>query len=579
MTRFGTTRKGGPRPPFFASARRALIALAVLAPPALGAVAEAPEAVRRMAGAGAVELALTRIEAMQPREATSPGWAEWEGLRCEVLARLGRRDALLARVKALPSESHTASLNPCLAEAARATLAQNEPAIARAHAAKLIWQANATSEEAKAARLTVIESYVAERRGDDAFRSMLRYQQDYQPLERATAERFAEAMLDLNLDREALNWLSASDEVSAARLRLQLRGATMAPEAVVTQARAAYARNADPAYWRAIHEAALRARNGALQIEALERMLHTADSRNEALMSESAQRLWQAYSATAVEIANREQLLTGEDGAWADFAARRLGSEPFLSRAFYGHLAQRTENPDLRRHAQLQLTFSLQSAGLDYTALRLMQRSGVDVANLDAQTRYLLGAIAVKRNDAPLASRLWSELPTPANVNVIEWQLTLARTLLQAGDADASVNTIKTLLAGRGPVSPELAQRILELGHETLDLRKLDAAQVFYELVVPMASETAAREALFGLGRTHELKGEPLAASAAYLRSALLLPAASPDARALQARMLAALNLMRAGLRDDARAQFEWLVKNSRDPALAEAARRGLERL
>ena len=39
------------------------------------------------------------------------------------------------------------------------------------------------------------------------------------------------------------------------------------------------------------------------------------------------------------------------------------------------------------------------------------------------------------------------------------------------------------------------------------------------------------------------------------------------------------LNLMRAGLKDDARAQFEWLVKNSKDPALTDAARRGLSRL
>src|SRR6185436_6583902 len=170
------------------------------------------------------------------------------------------------------------------------------------HAARLLWQANPTGEEAKAARLAVIESYVAERRGDDAFRSMLRFQQDYQPLERAVADRFAESMLDLNLDREALNWLSATDEVSAARLRLQLRSATMAPEAVVTQARAAFARNGEPSYWRAIHEAAVRNRNGSLQIEALERVLQLAEPRNDAALSDAAQRLWQAYIAIAGEI-------------------------------------------------------------------------------------------------------------------------------------------------------------------------------------------------------------------------------------------------------------------------------------
>jgi hypothetical protein len=97
--------------------------------------------------------------------------------------------------------------------------------------------------------------------------------------------------------------------------------------------------------------------------------------------------------------------------------------------------------------------------------------------------------------------------------------------------------------------------------------------------MVPLSNDGVAREALFGLGRAHELAGDPVPAAAHYLRSALLIQAAAPDALAFQARLLAALNLMRAGLRNDARAQFEWLLKNSKDPALTEAARRGLARL
>jgi hypothetical protein len=59
----------------------------------------------------------------------------------------------------------------------------------------------------------------------------------------------------------------------------------------------------------------------------------------------------------------------------------------------------------------------------------------------------------------------------------------------------------------------------------------------------------------------------------------LLVQAVAPDPLAYQARLLAALNLMRAGLKDDARAQFQWLLRNSKDPALMEAAKRGLSRL
>ena len=138
---------------------------------------------------------------------------------------------------------------------------------------------------------------------------------------------------------------------------------------------------------------------------------------------------------------------------------------------------------------------------------------------------------------------------------------------------------MKRLLDGRKSVSPQLAQRVLELGQEMLDMRTIEAAQAVYGLLVPLSSGDHAREALFGLGRAYELSGEPVPAAAYYLRSALLVQAAAPDALAFQSRLLAALNLMRAGLRNDARAQFEWLLRNAKDPALIEAAKRGLARL
>jgi len=169
--------------------------------------------VRRLADAGATEAALASVETLQPKAPRAPGWAAWESLRCELLARLGRHVDLLARASTIPVESD-ASLATCLVEGARSAIAQNDPMAARALAARLLWQRNATPAQAQTARVSVIESYIAERRGEDAFRSMLRYQQDYQPLERPIAERFAEALLDLGQDRDALNWLDRSNDVT-----------------------------------------------------------------------------------------------------------------------------------------------------------------------------------------------------------------------------------------------------------------------------------------------------------------------------------------------------------------------------
>jgi len=47
----------------------------------------------------------------------------------------------------------------------------------------------------------------------------------------------------------------------------------------------------------------------------------------------------------------------------------------------------------------------------------------------------------------------------------------------------------------------------------------------------------------------------------------------------LQARLAAAMSLARAGYRDEARAQFQWLLQHSKDPAQIGAARRALSRL
>jgi hypothetical protein len=43
--------------------------------------------------------------------------------------------------------------------------------------------------------------------------------------------------------------------------------------------------------------------------------------------------------------------------------------------------------------------------------------------------------------------------------------------------------------------------------------------------------------------------------------------------------LAAAMSLARAGYRNDARAQFQWLLKNSKNPAQIEITRRALSRL
>jgi len=110
--------------------------------------------------------------------------------------------------------------------------------------------------------------------------------------------------------------------------------------------------------------------------------------------------------------------------------------------------------------------------------------------------------------------------------------------------------------------------------------------------MLPHADAAQARSVLAGIARIHASRNQPLLAADYYLRSALRAPKEVPsggapkevpsggalaaDAAAARARLLAGLSLARAGLREDARAQFEWVLQNARDPEQIAVARREL---
>jgi hypothetical protein len=461
---------------------------------------EALQEARRLAAAGAAQLALERVERLQPADPAAPGWAQWEALRCELLARLARHAPLLARAAAWPAAMSGQPLVDCLRRAARAAAAAGQGATARRYAARLLWQSAVDTDTARALRLAVIDAYVADGAREDALRSMLRFDQDYRPLDEATAARFAEALIGLDAARDAVNWLASLDEANPVKLLLRLKAGLATPEATAAQARALAARRADPGYWRAAAEAARYGDDALLLAEAAEHALNLAAPQ---AREQAAQQLWDSYRALARRTANEARLLTGDDGGWADLAARRLAGSPVAGRALFAELARHGRSPEVRRSAQLQLVFSLISDGLDLTALRLAGAHGFEPAAIDPQARYLLGAAAERRGDAATAVRYWEGLAPPPGSGEAQWALRLAR--------------------------------------------------------------------------AHELAQQPALAARQYLRAALA--AGAPEAAVAAARLAAARNLARAGYREDARAQLDWVLGHAKDPAQVAAAREELARL
>jgi hypothetical protein len=554
---------------------RVLIASAVLAA-LLVHPARALETARELAASGAARLALARVEQLQPRDSGAPRWGDWEALRLNLLVRLKQNEAALDRVAALPAKLPAANLRQCLLEGARAAVAAGKGPEARGYAARLLWQNDATADEARAARLLIIESHVLEQQGNVAFRSMLRFEQDYRPLDRAVAERFVEALLDLGQDREAANWLSRLDEASPQRLRLQLRTALVTPEAAVAQARALTAKGGAAGYWQVIAEAAAMQKSGALRVESLEHVLQ--DDEGDARRARAlAGQLWQGYLAEAQSAANRAGLLAGDDTTWLDFASRRLGTDPVQARTLFAYLSRHGAARDVRLGAQLQLVFSLSQGGLDRAALRLFDDDAAPTDGLDTQARYLLGNIAEARGSPAAAARFWDGIPTPPGIAPEEWRMRLAAAQWSARMPDAAIGSVRALAKTGKPLPAPALTRAVALAREMRDAGRPELAQETLQTLLPLAGRDQSRSVLQLLAEIAESVGEYARAADYYMRAALANSAG--DAVAMQARLDAGINLARAGYKEDARAQFQWLMQNARDPAHREAARRELSRL
>lgn len=529
------------------------------------------ESTRQLAQGGAVQLAMHRIGILQPADRSAQSWADWERLRLQLLAGAGRNEELLQRIAAWPDAKSAGPGPEMHAAAAGAALVLGRYAAVRDHAGRALWVADAGAAGIRSMRLLVIRSYARESNAADAYRSMLRFQQDYRPLDRETATEFVDLLLDLGLAREAVNWLGLLEERGAAKLRLRLHTGLVTPRDAETQARTALARNDDPRWWRVILDAATRQQAGVLAVEAQERLLNYKDA-----PAATASGLWEVYAGYARQNANAHQLLAGDEANWLEFALRNRDAQPAAARAYLGYLAHHANGEALRRRAQEELAAGYAAAGLSRTALRAFDAWPGNAAMLTVSTRHILGGLADKLGDPVQASDYWNGLPAPIDTPLLNWELRLSALALRAGRAGSATDTVKKLTEGRPPIPPALLPEWLALARQFSDYGLHQGALLLYESALPHSDNAQARIVLSGIAAVHELRNQPMLAADYHLRSALR--AVVPDAGAADSRLRAGLALVRAGLRDDARAQFEWLLQHAKDPEQLTIARRELGR-
>ncbi len=382
--------------------RLALLLLSLLCPFAAFA-ADSLALAQRLAQEGLPRLALARIERDQPQATDAPHWLEWESLRLTVLSQTGQSAELLRRVARLPTGLPEGFVQKAHGHAAWAWLEQGQGAAARDHLARLLWGHALSAADQQWARRLVIRSWLADHRPDEAYRAMLRFQQDFAPLGREVASEFVRGLLAEGRAAEALTWLDQLEPRGALATATTLQAGLFAPEAAIDAARAALARQPAAVDWlRVLADAAQRAGQPALSIDALERWLAAG-------FAEAAGPLWQAYLTLGEAMGNRAQVLLGDDASWLAMAAGLAPTEALEARAVWAYLSQTGREAAAREQARARLFAALVGAGRTEAAVRLVQAApwggpaageGLRVAEQaiafvpDAQRRELLLALA-----------------------------------------------------------------------------------------------------------------------------------------------------------------------------------------
>lgn len=531
--------------------------------------------VRRLADAGAPRLALSRIERLQP-EPHLPSWSDWEALRFELLARLDDREALYERARRLASGAPAKLVHGAFGLAAGMAMEAGETRRAADFLRRQLWWSEPPEEPIqRSARRRLIEAYLAERRARDAYRAMLRFQQDFRPLTRDESEAFVRGLAWQGLGKEALSFAAGLDPKHPLVIHAELGAGITAPTAALGAAKAALARGSDPDALKLELDAARRAPDRTAEVDALERLLNLPEKAVGPAQRPDAGELAEAYGRLGQELANAAQLLVGEDAVWLATAEKLKAADTRRARALWALLAKQGRAEPTRRQATALLLDSLAQSKLALTAVRLFAASSpLALPPEAAEPRRKLARMALDVEAFAAAAEYLRDAPAPADVPPAEWALERARVLLaadHAADAEAAV-LARDVVDFKLP--PAAAEKALGVGEKLLGAGKLEGAGRVLQSALQAAEGETRRGILYALGRLRLAQGKPAEAADFFMRCALANGADAVDALAVAARTEAAASLAAAGWNADAHAQWRWLLKNVRDPGFRELLQR-----
>ena len=433
--------------------------------------------------AGAPQLALARVVRDQPPQSNGPAWYAWESLRLTLLSATQQPAEIAARATLYPKNAPRDFLQKAIGHGAWAQLTLKHGAAARTLLARLIWQFDLNPADQQWARRLVIRSYLVEHKADEAYRAMLRYRQDFQPLPKDVAAEFAQGLLSEGGATEAMTWFAELDPANPVTLALQMQAGLIAPEAALAKARKALQKQTNAAPYAAIiADGAEMLKDNRQRIGALEKWLGLAEPAEDS--TDRVAQLWRAYLQEADSLGNHAQVLQGDDASWLDLALHTAASDTLGARALYAYVAQQGSSEAAREIALSRLYAALIAAQMEGATVRLFNAApwggekiiGSTLDRLltrasdglpDAATRKLYftaGQMLEQRHDALGAADYYaqavlkSDLHHPDGLATLALQRTVA-SLERAGFKDDAEQFYRTAMAQKVMPKPAVGRK------------------------------------------------------------------------------------------------------------------------
>ncbi len=555
--------------------------------------AAAPANVNLLIKAGALKLAIQVVDREQDDRLMDSKWQSWEKLRYRLYFKRRDWSSLAKRYESYPESLPDSSRNWATEQLARSLLMQGNSVLARTYLRQLIWS-SAVDDKKRIARWRrlLIESYLGDKRIQDADRALILYQADYPGRSDSWQILRAKVLLQQNRYRDGFDVLAGMQRMEPRLLRLYaaLEAGIYQPAVVIKSARRItnlkYANAAvRKKSWVLISKAARKSRNSSTEIVALEQALHIRheDVVVDPLFGVRPDDLWTAYEKYSEALGNRKRLLIGDDAAWMRQAEIIEKKTPAEARAVYAFLSRKGSAEIIREISHKRLTDSLYKQKLGTTAVALYTRGTMagPVDQLPDVVRYRLAIEILRNGDIKLAANIMKSLKQPpAEESVRDWKLRRARTMVYAGQFNEATRLLQQIVKADPEFKKEFVRRFIQVVFDLQAVGEHDAAlDLFGGIYQKTGEQEIQRELLFWMAESNVASGNNTDAAGLYLRSAFHGQPKGGDMWGQSARYHAAESLARAGYNDDARVVYEKLLRHTPDAKRRAIIERNLQQL